>query len=339
MLIKDLSGDNLIQVKKGFNTLASDVHWFHEKLSIGPTNLNQHIKKIEILTSSITKKINNRIKGLESNSRKLELALLSFILVIISIASGRWWSGYRLQKNNREKEMEVFNILNAENKNEEIKINILIREIFKLNNFKNCFKIMESYKLVKEDLVEKTPKDNELDKSSDFINMSLIVSNMLNSFSSQFFKYGILLDLNEIEDIWIKGNEEVLEQIIFSVVNYKVKKAKAVSGEKKIKIRLKREKNTALLEISSMRIHFDSLRENKDANKELPVEMIICQELIKDFDGEISFEDIVQDDKTTNSKMTIILKGVRDIAPVKAKRLVNLKKGKKRDILRELGNG
>ena len=337
ILVEDVYDNVLIM---GYlNTLTTEVHWFHEKLSIGSSNLNLDFEKIENLALDIIEKINKKIRFTEWLTDQLEYVVLSISLLIVLMALWGWEHERRLRKNNLRREEEAFKILHNKERLKENNID-LVREVLKLNGFNNCLRLINYLKLKKEKdeipVTVETKGEKKAINPSELTNMSLILSNMLDSFSSYFFKNGILIDLDEIEDIWIKGNEEVLEQIIFSMINYSIKKDKVGPGGKKIKIKLKKKDGDALLEISDIKlIASEEVKQNK---QNIPVEMIICRELIKEFDGEISFEDIVEQNQIKGSKVGIILKGIRIAPPVNTKRVVALKKGKKKDILKEISN-
>ena len=338
ILVEDVYDNILKETMKNLNTLTTEVHWFHEKLSIENTNLNHHFEKIENLAMAIVRRIDGRIKSVERIAGQLKNIVISLSVLIIFMMLWRWQSDRRLKKNNLEKEEEAFKILYNSERLKENNV-YLIKEVLQLNGFKNCLKLMDNLKIAREENEKMNMKANDkrpLVNSSEYTNMSLILSNMLDSFSNYFFKHGILLDLDEIEDVWIKGSKEELEQIIFSMINYSIKKEKETSNGIKIKIKLRKKADIALLNISDIRL--TPLKETEQKNKDLPIEMIICRELVKDFDGEISFEDIVENNQIKGSNIEILLKGVRVISPVHTKRVVDLKKGKKRDILKEIGS-
>ena len=338
ILFEDAYGNTLGNMMKDFNSLSTEVHWFHEKLSMRSSNLGPYFEKIENISLSIIRKIETQILSIEKEIvilRNIAIGLSAMITYLMLLG---WSKDRRLKKINLKREEEALKILHNTKRLKENNL-YLIKEMLLLNGFNNCFKLMDSFKITREEKAEDMKIDDKESPllSSDYININLLLSNMLNAFSHYFFKYKILLDLDEVEDIWIKGDKEVLEQIIFSMVNYAIKKDKEENDGKKIKIKLSKKSDAALLKISDIKL--SSLKDSEKKEKDLPVEMTICRELIKDFDGEISFEDIIENNQIKGSSVEIVLKGIQPSLPVAhVKRVVSVKKGKKKEILKELGN-
>ncbi|MCO4794097.1 MAG: HAMP domain-containing histidine kinase [Bacteriovoracaceae bacterium] len=186
-----------------------------------------------------------------------------------------------------------------------------------------------------------------VDKTSDItvdcsdVHIDNTLSKIVNLMSSRLFTKGIILDLDVTEDIYVKADEEALEQVFYHLFFQSLKGLEDAVGEKRIAIKLKKLGGSILVEMESNGSGFSnefiryetglgSLNEAPEANA---TELEICKQFMADFGGKVMFENI-QDPrgKVRGSRIKLLFIGVSD----RKSALVDLKRGTKKEILDQL---
>lgn len=162
-----------------------------------------------------------------------------------------------------------------------------------------------------------------------------LLAKVIDHLSSKIFTAGIMLDLDVAEDVRVLGREETLEQLIYHSVIRSVNALSERCGVRRLQIAAKAVGHYVTLEFSDNGDAFSD--EAIDAQAGLGtcaqnLELTLCRELIKEVGGQFIIENVVKNDEVTGGKIKIRLSA----SAVEGKRLVSLKKGKKKDLMREL---
>ncbi|TNF00934.1 MAG: hypothetical protein EP326_05615 [Deltaproteobacteria bacterium] len=159
--------------------------------------------------------------------------------------------------------------------------------------------------------------------------------------SSRLFTKGIVMDFDIPEDVYVRAEEEALEQVFYHLLAQNLKGLEQRDGRKNIKISLKKLGGSVLLEMrsngkefSNEFIRFESgIGSIQDAPEANAAELEICKEFMNDFGGKVMFENIYS--ANGNAEGTTI-KLLFVSASEKKGSLVDLKRGTKKDILEQI---
>lgn len=173
------------------------------------------------------------------------------------------------------------------------------------------------------------------------VHLDNVLSKVVNLMSSRLFTKGIVMDFDIPEDVYVRAEEEALEQVFYHLFAQNLKGLEEIEGQKKIKISMKKLGGSVLLEMKSNGTGFSnefiryesgigSINEAPEANA---AELAICKEFMNDFGGKVMFENIYTDGGNANGTMIkLLFVSTQD----KKGSLVDLKRGTKREILQQL---
>jgi hypothetical protein len=136
------------------------------------------------------------------------------------------------------------------------------------------------------DIGEKALLDDVLSKIIDFLSVPL-------------FTRGIKLDLEINEDVYVYISSEVLEQALFSFLNFSINNFPENSLDRKIYLKTKLLGDVAIFEIRNNGVPFgeaflrdsNGLNINTEFNKRM-LDLKVGSELIKEYTGNVYFENI-----------------------------------------------
>ncbi|TNF32007.1 MAG: hypothetical protein EP319_00540 [Deltaproteobacteria bacterium] len=175
----------------------------------------------------------------------------------------------------------------------------------------------------------------------DDVHLDHVLSRVVNLMSSRLFTKGIVMDFDIPEDVYVRAEEEALEQVFYHLLAQNLKGLEQRDGRKNIKISLKKLGGSVLLEMrsngkefSNEFIRFESgIGSIQDAPEANAAELEICKEFMNDFGGKVMFENIYS--ANGNAEGTTI-KLLFVSASEKKGSLVDLKRGTKKDILEQI---
>lgn len=175
------------------------------------------------------------------------------------------------------------------------------------------------------------------------VNVDSVLTKVVDMLSSKIFTQGIVLDLKVEPDLNIMADEEALEQVLYHTIGSSISACSDTTYTKRISVIVKKMGGTVLMEIRDSGIGFSSefIQEQvglKQTTSMQAVGLVIAQELMKDIDGDISFDNIVDDQKmVVGGEMRLKFNLAKEATvQTSSRRLVSVKKGTKKDILRDI---
>ena len=173
---------------------------------------------------------------------------------------------------------------------------------------------------------------------ADLINVQLedVLTNVIDSMASYLFTRGVFLDLDIEENIWVRATKEGLEQIVFQLISY-LSKGNADEGSSR--------RITIKAHIKDQKVEINLINQGHVFNAELLNSinspfmtdnscLQIAKSLMHEFEADLAFSNQVS---STDEQMSGLVRLVFDPG-TKEKRLVGIKKGKKKDLIRDMSN-
>ncbi len=279
------------EIDPKINSLVSEIYWLHKDFSgnVELEKLKKRFKNIETLNVESMKVLekldlfgNNKIEDRKLWFYFSYLGLFLFLLLDI-LVSTRNTEEITKQEERVDKKTEIISsVLNYP------VIPSIPKPIFN-GNFQNLNSIINlpvGIKTESEELstIESAYFDDILTKVIDFLSVPL-------------FTKGIKLDLDIDEDLKVYISEEVLEQSLFSFLNFSINNFPENSLDRKITLKTKLLGETAIFEINNNGVPFgddfikdaNGLNLSNEINKRL-LDIKIGMELIKDNSGNVYFE-------------------------------------------------
>ena len=173
---------------------------------------------------------------------------------------------------------------------------------------------------------------------SDLINVQLedVLTNVIDSMAGYLFTRGVFLDLDIEENLWVQASKEGLEQIVFQLISYLSKGEDNEESSKKITIKasLKNQKVEINLINKSHMFNADLLNSINSPFMTDNSCLQIAKSLMNEFDAEIDFSNqISHNGEQMDGLVRLVFEpGTRE------KRLMGIKKGKKKDLIRDMSN-
>ena len=279
------------EIDPKINALVSEIYWLHKdiKEKSEGDKIKKRFKKIESINVGALQELEKLdFKGMQIIEKKKMWFFLSYLGLLLSILIDIMAAGFT------QSEMEIKE--DKENKKTETITSILSYPVVPaiprpnfVNNFQSFNTIINlpaSVKTEGEDknLVERALLEDVLAKIIDFLSVPL-------------FTKGIKLELEINEDVNVYISPEVLEQSLFSFLNFSINNFQEGSLDRKITLRTKLLGETAIFEIRNNGVEFgESFL--KDSNglyltsefSRRSLDLKIGTELIREYAGNVYFE-------------------------------------------------
>jgi hypothetical protein len=177
----------------------------------------------------------------------------------------------------------------------------------------------------------------------DSLNLDNFVSKAIDVLSDKLFSKGVQLEININENIFVEAKDEILEQILYHAISYSVNSTHdKTTSSNTVAINAIKLGNLTALDITSTGKGFDaevlksriglSLENN---NLELDIDLQICQSLASEINGKMQLDNrLSQMGEVVGSRIKLILKTANQTASTS--KLVNLKRGSKKEVLAQL---
>jgi hypothetical protein len=185
---------------------------------------------------------------------------------------------------------------------------------------------------------------SEIEDTEPGINISHILGDVIDMQAERAFTHGILIDLDVDEDLIVKGQEDLIQQVLFSTLSQCIDNSLKQKENRKITIRTKTISSNVYLKLN-VSGHRHSAEElsyiNRSKGETTNVNLMLVNELLKDAGGKLIFKNHLNQDGDVSGSSTDLLFDRAYIETVKEetpKKLVSVKKGKKKDILKEMSN-
>jgi len=180
---------------------------------------------------------------------------------------------------------------------------------------------------------------NNIQNSLD-LNLDQNISKVIDHLAEKLFSKGIQLEVNVDEKLSVLGTEEALEQILFHALQFAVSSTGSNLSAKKIGINAIKLGDLIALDINNSGSGFnaDVLKAKvglETAQSGLDLDLQICQSLVNEIGGKMQFDNrIDQSGTVTGARIKLILKAGDN----RTAKLVDLKKGSKKELLAQMGN-
>lgn len=362
---------------KSINALSSDLHWFHEKVQ-KLINLSRD-NQVELSNSNILGKYssleelkNNFQDSLDKKTSELNrYSQISLSVNIISLAGFLLSIGllFVQKRSDREAlnkiEKEASALLDSESEIISAQFERLMESALKRSGLDNTYSLFNQYHA---ELLEKhfqhfesskgISNDNISDQKVNRLNVNetiemevkeaLIKANfqeamttVLEAVTEKAFTHGIILDTDLEDHFWVKGDQETLEQLIYTVMTYATESAQCQVEGRKISLKSKPLGGTALFQVKLNNYCFNAnelnyLNGQSESSDSVGMNLVLIHEMVKDLGANIAVKNKMNAQKNIEgSEFEIIFDRVKeDLAPVEKK--VSIVKGTKKEILKSM---
>lgn len=360
------------------NNLKSDLHWFDLKaqkiqklvgesnIDLGQSNIIDKFYALDTLKTELEDKIITEANE-KASLKNLSFMGVGFALFSLLFCGGIFFVKRKISDTQLEEQLEIFK--NRQDKQQYIKDETILTfidnflptkmgEIIKgyietqNNEIKelqlsllNQNSIGEERYEISLDVLEEgagtqlQSSDSQLARSS----FNSAMNTVLDKLQDKVFNYGVFLDTDLNENFDVFSEQESLEQLLYTLLNFSFEKIGEVDGMRKIKLRSKPLGGIAYCKVSLMDYSFTSeemeiLKGESEPSSETAVNLILLKELLKDQNVSLSVknrnikekEEIQADIEIIFDRCAEETKGQNEETPQKI--VKNVVKGSKSDI-------
>tara|TARA_B100001971_G_scaffold214722_1_gene253862 strand:+ start:4217 stop:5599 length:1383 start_codon:yes stop_codon:yes gene_type:complete len=368
---ESLYGATYAAAGKPLNKLNSDLFWFHEKtqklmemaqsgkiqLTVG-SNILSKFSELETLNFQLQEKLNEKISSLNLwKNIWLGLAIFGALLMtalnlLVSRERQAEKSFFKDLNDQAKDTLENFNDLEMSS----IRTQRLMEKVFKKLQAPFCFELFNqvqtdllesrsthlskigSYEEQGENLAASSSKE-EAQENVEKVEFNSHARSLINRMRTKIDSEGIAIEESLEDEIFVKGNEEGLEQLLFNLFSFAIEKSASSEGQKKINIRSK-----ALGGISYCKVRISDLVLNSDEmeffhspmdSSSSNVNLAVLKELATDLDANLGAKNILNSNGNfSGAEIELIFKRLKPLK--KQSGLRTLMKGSKKDILRAM---
>ncbi len=368
---ESLYGATYAAAGKPLNKLNSDLFWFHEKtqklmemaqsgkiqLTVG-SNILSKFSELETLNFQLQEKLNEKISSLNLwKNIWLGLAIFGALLMtalnlLVSRERQAEKSFFKDLNDQAKDTLENFNDLEMSS----IRTQRLMEKVFKKLQAPFCFELFNqvqtdllesrsthlskigSYEEQGENLAASSSKE-EAQENVEKVEFNSHARSLINRMRTKIDSEGIAIEESFEDEIFVKGNEEGLEQLLFNLFSFAIEKSASSEGQKKINIRSK-----ALGGISYCKVRISDLVLNSDEmeffhspmdSSSSNVNLAVLKELATDLDANLGAKNILNSNGNfSGAEIELIFKRLKPLK--KQSGLRTLMKGSKKDILRAM---
>ncbi len=305
------------------------------------------------------------------NKQKNFFYVTATLLVIVMISE--FMSNTRRRLANQARENEAEAELLDHGGAVSVKVGEIIRTALEQNDLINCSKLFANYhaeqtvdkkakKVSLEALItpvgtqtaatvnEKIDKiwnDDSIGVSADKsegkmlvdLNLEQMSSAVIDLLAEKLFSQGVQLDTKIPENLMIKGRSEELEQVLYHLMNYAINSTQSENGEKSISIFAHKLGDIVAFDMIHSGLGFDEqiLKQRaglSQTTQTLDIDLQICQSLLEEIQAKVQLDNkLNQHGQIIGGRVKIIFKAGENTA-----RLVDLKKGSKKEILASINS-
>jgi hypothetical protein len=350
-------------IGKKLNSFSTDTYWFNEKaigivglaqkeqVNVASSNIISKYETLEVYRNEISDSLDKIINEANQNLKFNQWALIVLAITALGSILVSRRGNVKNQKAVEAFEAEATELIS---KNEKSLIQI-DRFVAKVTNYWN---LPKTYELIKdlesllmssntnkvyiEDL--STVTNDQMNFANEKTENNLNSTNLTESFNvtlnklkEKAFSSGVIIDFDLADEVWVKGNRESVDQLLYSVCSESIDRAIEHKDQKKIIIRSKALGGVVYFKLSNADEKFaqDTIDYFSGTNLEpqdVNVNLMMIKELIKDSDAQIK----ISNRKEKNINYAQI--EISFFATKKPEKRVQIKKGKKRDILGEMNH-
>jgi hypothetical protein len=339
-----------------------------EVLESENNNINQRFEKIETVKDELLEEVEAFKSSItqELNVFKNSFYVLATLLVVTMILE--FISAAKRRISNSAREIEAERELTDQGGVQSVKIGEIIKIALEQNDLKNCATLFSNFyqhvstnrvstlkNTTKEVLVsparfknsEIEVNNNEIDKiwntedrfvyadsaPTESVNLENVVSKTVTLLKEKAFSRGVKVDVQLKENLQIKGKEEPVSQVVYSLLSFAMSSATAIGSEKSVVIQGLKLGDITTLDLQFSGEGFSTEILGKNQTTKLPVDLQICQSLINDIDGRMQIDNkIDQKGMVVGFRVKMIMKSAKNA------KLVSIHSGSKKDIQKMLNN-
>jgi hypothetical protein len=309
----------------------------------------------------------------ELNSGKNIFYVTSTLLVVLMVLE--YLSNTKRKISNNAREIEASIELQDNGGIQSVKLGEIVRVALEQNDLNNCAKLFNNYyinstfektirtkgknaldnlmvpnTIATTETIDKIWNDDSIGVVADVgahkmitevgLNLDNNCSKVIDLLAEKLFSKGIQIDINVDEKIAVKGNEEVLEQVLYHALAFSINTTENTTQSKNVTLNAIKLGDIVAIDIINTGTGFSSeMLKNKNGidslSSEADLDLKICQSLITEMNGRLQIDNrIGQTGNVTGSRLKLILKSAENTT----KKLIDLKKGSKQVILAQISN-
>lgn len=278
---------NLKTAKGVLNQLVSDGHWFHEKaLKIQEMSKNENfnltnsniMNKFSSL-ESVKDKMQDKIYQIQSDNQKVVTASkalgLFFILLVMGVGVAWIYNAARSAESLVEVETIADKMLQDNNFPND-KVDRLLEMAFSAANLPKSLEIFQNYKIemfhsnlnpvLTPALNPATNEENNGERSiedsayptKNYTNLNNAFNAALKGVQSKAFTYGVIVDFHLDDDLMIYGEQEDIQQVIYSLLGHAIDSSMNHNQGRKVIVRSKALGGTIYLKVNISNFCFNA---------------------------------------------------------------------------------
>lgn len=198
---------------------------------------------------------------------------------------------------------------------------------------------MKSNEIVSNETIDKIWNDDTIgivadtnENNSYTLNLDTYTTKVIDALAEKLFSQGVQVDVNIDDKINVKGQDEILEQVLYHAINFAVNSTSKGTQNKSVRVAAIKLGDVVALDISSNGSGFETNKLKDIASIDLDLQ--IAQSLLSEIEGKMQVDNkLSQAGDVVGPRIKLILKGASTVSTSK---LVDLKKGSKKDILSQL---
>ena len=362
-------------IVKGINNISSQNFWFNEKvvkikkiaakgeMDLSQSNVIDKFSEIEALLITITDGLDDFAAKKASTIESAKV--LGFaIWILLGLFSLAYYVANRLSAARLgQVEKAAKAMLESENELMSAKVDRFLEHSL------NVAKIPETYNLFNRyhaQLLEKTVSiaktadsdvaeaelPREVTVEGEVVDLNAAFNASLKMVQDLAFTHGVILDFQLDDDLYAMGNSDGIIQVIYNILSFSINSSLDHNTGRRVTVRARNLGEAVLLKTSIEHHHFEAseLGFNGDEGQEDETELslMMARELLSDYEGQIQLKN--EDDAKAGSIEVVLQRAPEDKAKeahelaqkvetlVESRNLVSLRKGTKKDILKDMEN-
>lgn len=323
--LENVQADWTVAIKKA-NYLLTDYHWLGEEIQkvasssapgteVKSEEVLSFYQKVEGHKNSLMDLIEKKENSLITGSNNTLVFYASLIGLFLLALFSRKTIVQVQAKSNREKE--------------------LAEQMDYIGNKKEyATQLDDSFDI--EDLA--TP---DMHQNTESLNLNLIATGVAAVLGNKAFAYGVMMDFDVSEEIYVKGQEDSINQLLYSLVIYLMEGLKKKEGDRRVKIsakttgqRIELVVKADGLRFSKKELNYVNLR-SKRVEDQMDGEIQICREIVEMSDLSLKLVNGMIDSEGYAKFIVRMRKGEPKklfVEEPKSRKLVKLQKGSKKEI-------
>lgn len=351
---------------KAIISLNSDIHWFHEKalkllkmsqesgLDFSNSNIVNKYTSLEEMKDTFVEGVSLKVENANSNATLLSsIGVLSFMATFFLIGFSLFQKSRRRElftkiENESERALKSntdFVSANIERALDNVLTKMDMPNTYSLFNQYHSQLLEKAYKSFHDDndgvAIDSTPpkSNSTLMENIETTYFRDAIGNTLDSVSEKLFSRGVLLNTDLEDNFNVKGEQELIEQLVFSLLNFASDKTLQQKDSRQINIVSRALGATAYFKLNISNYCFnaselDSHHSISTLDNQLTSELTIAQEIANDLGLSLELKNAVSLENKLGCEIKVVFDRVRETGTNPNKALTSVTKGSKRDILK-----